>query len=119
MSNRLLKVRDRRIQRTARTRTKLHGTADKPRLSVHISNLHVSAQVIDDDKSVTICAASTVGNKKLSSNMTERAAAIGTEIADLCAKAKIKTAVLDRGPKKYHGRVKALADAAREKGLVL
>ena len=106
-----------KAQRAKRTRAKLHGTADKPRLSVFISNLHVSAQAIDDDASATLASASTIGKTKIPANLTERATLIGTEVAEACKKKKITRVVLDRGNKKYHGRVKALADAAKEKGL--
>jgi large subunit ribosomal protein L18 len=78
--------------------------------------LHVSAQLIDDDKSVTIASATTVG-KKFSGTMTEKAVLIGKEIAVNAKKAKVKKVVFDRNGRIYHGRVKALADAARAGGL--
>ncbi len=102
--------------RANRTRAKIHGTAERPRLSVHISNQHITAQVIDDDKSTTLAYATTVGSK-LTGTKTEKAAAIGKEIADKAKKAKIKTVVFDRGSKLYAGRLSALADAARKEGL--
>lgn len=102
--------------RAARTRAKIHGTAERPRLTVHISNLHVTAQVIDDDKKVTLAYATTVGSK-LTGSKTEKAAAIGKEIAEKAKKAKIKTVVFDRGANAYAGRMSALADAARKEGL--
>ncbi len=102
--------------RANRTRAKIHGTAERPRLSVHISNQHITAQVIDDDKSATLAYATTVGSK-LTGTKTEKAAAIGKEIADKAKKAKIKTVVFDRGSKLYAGRLSALADAARKEGL--
>ncbi len=102
--------------RANRTRAKIHGTAERPRLSVHISNQHITAQVIDDDKSTTLAYATTVGSK-LTDTKTEKAAAIGKEIADKAKKAKIKTVVFDRGSKLYAGRLSALADAARKEGL--
>ena len=102
--------------RANRTRAKIHGTAERPRLSVHISNQHITAQVIDDDKSATLAYATTVGSK-LTGTKTEKAAAIGKEIADKAKKAKIKTVVFDRGAKLYAGRLSALADAARKEGL--
>lgn len=105
-----------RIRRAFRTRAKLHGTAERPRLAVHISHLHVSAQLIDDAGSKTLAAASTVG-KKASGTMTEKAAGIGKDIAAKAKKAGIKQVVFDRGAKQYHGRIKALADAARQEGL--
>ena len=102
--------------RAKRTRAKIHGTAERPRLSVHISNQHITAQIIDDDKSATLAYATTVGSK-ITGTKTEKAAAIGKEIADKAKKAKIKTVVFDRGAKLYAGRLSALADAARKEGL--
>lgn len=102
--------------RANRTRAKIHGTAERPRLTVHMSNLHITAQVIDDDKKSTLAYATTVG-KKLSGNKTEKAAVIGKEIAEKAKKAKVKTVVFDRGSKLYAGRMSALADAARKEGL--
>lgn len=102
--------------RAARTRAKIHGTATRPRLAVHISNLHIIAQVIDDDKKVTLAYATTVGSK-LKGTKTEKAAEIGKEIAEKAKKAKVKTVVFDRGANAYAGRMSALADAARKAGL--
>lgn len=104
------------IFRKKRTRAKIHGTAERPRLTVHISNMHITAQVIDDDKGVTIAYATTVGSKA-SGTKVEKAAKIGKEIAEKAKKAKIKTVVFDRGAKLYAGRMSALADAARKEGL--
>jgi large subunit ribosomal protein L18 len=103
----------RRANRVAAT---VHGTAERPRLAVHISNLHVSAQIVDDDKGVTLAAASTVG-KKSTGTMTEKAAVVGKDIAAKAKKAKVTKVVFDRGARKYHGRVKALAEAVRAEGL--
>lgn len=105
-----------RSLRAHRTRTLLHGTAERPRLSVYISNRQVSAQLIDDDAGSTIAASTSVG-AKASDNLTAKATAVGTDIAKLASKAKIKKVVFDRGAKLYHGRVKALAEAARAGGL--
>ena len=102
--------------RANRTRAKIHGTAERPRLSVHISNLHITAQIIDDDKKITLAYASTIGNK-MNGTKTEKAARIGTEIAKAAKKAKIEKVVFDRGSKLYAGRMSALADAARKEGL--
>lgn len=103
-------------RRTNRVRSQVKGTADRPRLSVKISNLHVSAQIIDDSTSKTIVGYSTAG-KKAKGTKTEKAEVVGTEIAKLAKAKKIKKVVFDRGSKLYHGRVKALADAARKEGL--
>lgn len=102
--------------RKARVRSKVSGTADRPRLTVTISNVHVSAQLIDDVNSVTLAAATTVG-KKVTGTMAEKAAGIGTDIAKKATKAKISRVVFDRNGRAYAGRLKALADAARKEGM--
>ncbi len=104
------------VFRANRTRAKIHGTAERPRLSVHISNQHITAQIINDDESKTLAYVTTVGSK-LTGSKTEKAAEIGKEIATKAKKAKIKTVVFDRGAKLYAGRMAALADAARKEGL--
>lgn len=102
--------------RANRTRAKIHGTAERPRLSVNISNKHIIAQLIDDDNSKTLAYATTVGSK-LKGSKKELAEQIGKEIATSAKKAKIKAVVFDRGAKLYAGRMAALADAARKEGL--
>ena len=102
--------------RKNRTRAKIHGTAQRPRLSVHISNTHVTAQVIDDDKGATLAYATTIGSKQ-KGNKTELAAFVGTEIAKKAKKAKVTSVVFDRGSRLYAGRMSALAEAARKEGL--
>ncbi len=102
--------------RANRTRAKIHGTAERPRLTAHFSNLNVTAQIINDDTSTTLTYATTVG-KKIKGSMTEKATQIGTEIAKLAKKANINKVVFDRGSKLYAGRMSALADAARKEGL--
>ncbi len=104
------------IYRANRTRAKIHGTAERPRLTVNISNLHVTAQIIDDDKKATLVYATTVGSK-IKGTRTEKAAAIGKLIGEKAKKAKITKVVFDRGSKLYAGRMSALADAARKEGL--
>jgi large subunit ribosomal protein L18 len=103
--------------RAHRVRTQTRGTTERPRLSVNVSNLHVSAQVIDDETSKTICAATTVGNKTATGTLSQKAAWVGEQIAKSAKSKKVTKVVFDRGAKKYHGRVKALADAARTAGL--
>lgn len=103
--------------RAKRVRATVSGTTQRPRLSVHVSNNHVSAQIIDDSTSRTLAAASTVGQKTAAGTMTEKAAWVGTEIAKKAKAAKVAKVVFDRKSKLYHGRVKALADAARANGL--
>lgn len=105
-----------KIFRAKRTRAKIHGTAKQPRLTVFISNRHIVAQIIDDDKGVTIAYATTVGSN-LTGTMTEKASKIGTEIAKAAKAKKVKKVVFDRGAKLYAGRLSALADAARKEGL--
>jgi large subunit ribosomal protein L18 len=83
---------------------------------VTISNLHVSAQLIDDVKQQTLASATTVGSK-LTGTLSEKAAAIGAEVAKKAKKAKITKVVLDRNGRQYAGRLKALADAARKEGM--
>ncbi|MBQ6486914.1 50S ribosomal protein L18 [Candidatus Saccharibacteria bacterium] len=105
-----------KVFRANRTRAKIHGTAERPRLSVHFSNLHITAQIIDDDKKVTLAYATTVGTK-MTGTKTEKAAKIGEEIAKKAKAKKVKKVVFDRGSKLYAGRMTALADAARKEGL--
>ncbi|MBR3386353.1 50S ribosomal protein L18 [Candidatus Saccharibacteria bacterium] len=102
--------------RAARTRAKIYGTAERPRLTVHFSNLHITAQIIDDDKKTTLAYATTVGTK-MTGTKTEKAAKIGEEIAKKAKAAKVTKVVFDRGSKLYAGRMSALADAARKEGL--
>ena len=114
--NRLAHKKNLAGRRSNRVRSTIHGTSERPRLSVHVSLMHVSAQVIDDDKKATIAAISTAG-KKIDGNLSAKAEWAGAEIAKKATAAKVKKVVLDRGPKLYHGRVKAFADAARKNGL--
>lgn len=102
--------------RKNRVRANIHGTSLRPRMSVHVSNIHISVQIIDDDRAATIVSATTIG-KDIKGNMADKAAFVGKEIAEKAKKAKVKKVVLDRGAKLYHGRIKALADAARNGGL--
>lgn len=104
------------VFRANRTRAKIHGTAERPRLSVHVSNQNITAQIINDDNGTTLAYATTVGTKTTGS-MTEKASKIGTEIAKSAKKAKIQKVVFDRGSKLYAGRMSALADTARKEGL--
>lgn len=104
-------------RRKYRVRAGITGSATRPRLSVHVSNRHISAQIIDDTTHKTLAQVTTVGQKAAAGTMTERAEWVGNEIAKKAKTAKIKTVVFDRGSRLYHGRVKALADAARAGGL--
>ena len=107
---------DNRALRAARVRAKISGTAERPRLSVTISNKHVSAQLIDDVKQHTVAAVTTVGSKQ-TGTMTEQSAWVGTEIAKKAKKAKISAIVFDRNGRQYAQRLAALADAARKEGM--
>jgi len=101
-------------RRAARVRAKFLGTAEKPRLSVFKSLKHVSAQLIDDEKQITIGSAN---DAKLKGKKIDNAKEVGKQIAKLAADKKIKECVFDRGRFKYHGIIKALAEGAREGGL--
>jgi len=110
---------DMRKERHSRIRENLFGTSNRPRLNVFRSNANITAQIIDDEKGVTLVSASTLEkelNIKNGGNV-EAAKLIGAEIAKRAKKAKIEEVVFDRGGYLYHGRVKALAEAARENGL--
>jgi large subunit ribosomal protein L18 len=111
----------RRKRRQNHVRNRIRKESTLPRLSVHRSCKHISAQLIDDADGKTVAQVSSTA-KDLASAMagktkTERAAVIGAEIAKKATEAGIKSVVFDRGFSKFHGRVKALADAAREGGL--
>ncbi len=102
--------------RKNRVRSKISGTAARPRLSVKISNNNVSAQLIDDVKQHTLVSSSTVGTKQ-AGTITEKASYVGSEIAKKAKKAKITSVVFDRNGHKYAKRLSALAEAARKEGL--
>jgi len=102
--------------RKNRVRSKVTGTTERPRLTVTISNKHVSAQLIDDVAARTLAASTTVGTKQTGS-IAEQAAFVGGEIAKKAKKAKINAVVFDRNGRRYAGRLSALADAARKEGL--
>jgi len=107
----------RQERRSHRVRSKITGTADRPRLSVFRSSKHIYAQLIDDMNGITLAAASTAGKGGKYGGNIKSAVDIGTKLAE-AAKAKgIKQAAFDRGHYRYHGRIKALADAARKGGL--
>jgi large subunit ribosomal protein L18 len=106
-----------RERKHARVRAKVSGTAKCPRLCVFRSNKHIEAQIIDDVKRVTLCASSSVALKLENGSNVEAAKKVGADIASKAKALKIKEVVFDRGGYVYHGRVAALADAAREGGL--
>ena len=105
-----------RSKRHKRVRVHVSGTAERPRLSVFRSLNHLYAQLIDDSSSHTLASVSTV-NLKAKKNGMQEAAQVGKAIADKAKAAGVNTVVFDRGGFLYHGRIKALADAAREAGL--
>lgn len=111
--------RDATRSRHQRVRRKVVGTAERPRLAVFRSNQHIYAQVIDDAQHHTLAAASTVESdlKSASGATCDASTAVGKLVAERAIEKGIKAVVFDRGGNLYHGRVKALADAAREAGL--
>ena len=106
-----------RARRHKRVRGKISGTAERPRLVVFRSNKGISAQLIDDDSGKTLAGASWVGLKSFSGNKTEQAMEVGKTLAAAAKEAGVEACVFDRGGYLYHGRVKALAEGAREGGL--
>ena len=108
-----------RKARHTRVRNKISGTAEVPRLNVFRSNSNIFAQIIDDTKGETLVSASSIDKelKPLNGGNVEAAIKVGKLIAERAKKAKITNVVFDRGGYLYHGRVKALAEAARENGL--
>jgi large subunit ribosomal protein L18 len=113
-----LTKREARERRHRRIRGKVAGTAERPRLAVFRSNRGVFAQLIDDENGRTLAAASWLGlGKKVERSKSEQAAEVGKALAKAAKAAGVETCVFDRGGYLYHGRVKALADGAREGGL--
>ena len=103
--------------RHARVRNKVYGTEECPRLNVFRSNSHIFAQIINDEKGTTLVSSSSVELKIKNGGNVEGAKLVGKDIAEKAKKAGITNVVFDRGGYQYHGRVEALADAARENGL--
>jgi large subunit ribosomal protein L18 len=115
--NDILKKRAQATRRAARTRAKIHGTADRPRMSVYRSQKHISVQLIDDEAGRTLFMSSDVKVKAPGKKPMELAALVGTDAAKAALAGGVKEVIFDRGSYLYHGRVKALAEAAREAGL--
>ncbi|MBR4262271.1 MAG: 50S ribosomal protein L18 [Bacilli bacterium] len=116
----MIKKESRNVMREARhTREAIHGTTAVPRLNVFRSNSNIFAQIIDDEKGVTLVSSSSLDKslKLANGSNVEAAKKVGEDIAKKAIKANIKKVVFDRGGYLYHGRVKALAEAAREQGL--
>ncbi|MBI3810339.1 MAG: 50S ribosomal protein L18 [Nitrospirae bacterium] len=110
-----------RVRRHHRVRLRVYGTPDRPRMNVFRSNAHLYAQVIDDTTGRTLVSASTLdkeikGKVKSGANLAA-AVAVGRLVAERALKANLKAVVFDRGGYRFHGRIKALAEASREKGL--
>ena len=112
--------REGRLRRHARVRRKVEGTASRPRLAVYRSNRHIYAQLIDDGAAATLAAASDAeipGDRTAGPGKTDRAKEVGKLIAGRAKEAGIERVVFDRGGRKFHGRVAAVAEGAREEGL--
>jgi len=113
-----LTVREGRLRRHRRVRAKVRGSVERPRLVVFRSNRGIEAQLVDDDSGRTLASASHLAlAKSFKGDKTAQAEAVGKALAAAAKKAGVDTCVFDRGGYLYHGRVKALADAAREGGL--
>lgn len=107
---------DYRKRRHLRLRNKVHGTAERPRMAVHISNRYIYVQVIDDDAQKTLCSVSSLGGGKCT---VETAKELGTKAAEAAKAKEITQVVFDRGGFTFGSRMRALADSAREAGLNL
>lgn len=103
-------------RRRARVRSRISGTSERPRLTIHVTNKHITAQLVDDTKGVTLGYVTSV-KANMKGTMTEKSAAIGKQVAEIAKKHKIKKVVFDRAGRIYHGRIHALAEAARAEGL--
>ena len=109
---------ERRLKRRRRVRAKVHGTAERPRISVFRSNRGIFAQLVDDDSGRTLAAVNWTEADLRTLKPMEQANAAGKLLAERAKAAGVERAVFDRGGYQYHGRVKALADGAREGGLI-
>jgi large subunit ribosomal protein L18 len=114
--NRLRHNAENRAQRAHRVRANVSGTNERPRLSVHVSNRHAIAQIINDETHQTLAYVTTVSSKA-TGTMSDKMAGLGTDIAKQAKAKKVTNVVFDRGSRLYHGRMSALADAARKGGL--
>lgn len=121
MENRFKKRDVQRARRVLRVRSKVQGTAQKPRMCVCKSNKHISVQLIDDENSLTLASAGTMTNEMKKTELNKKskgsAKAVGEKIAQLAKQKSISTVVFDRGRNKFHGIIAELANAARESGL--
>jgi len=114
-------VRKARMRRHARVRKRVQGTLERPRLTVFRSLKNICAQIVDDSRGRTVCSASSLskeaGSERLNGHKIDMSREVGRSIAEKALKKGIKKVVFDKGGYKYHGRVKALAEAARKAGL--
>ncbi len=106
-----------RVRRQARGRKKIAGTSERPRLVVFRSSRHIQAQVVDDAAGVTLAAASSLELRSAAGDKSTKAKEVGKLVAERAKKAGVEHVVFDRAGNKYHGRIAALADSAREAGL--
>ena len=112
-------LRNKRKKTKRRVRAKISGTGQVPRISLYRTNKHIYAQVIDDEKAVTLCAASDISEKTKGKTKVERAMELGEKIGVLMKDKKVQKAVIDRSYYKYTGRVKAFADSVRKSGITI
>lgn len=112
-------TKKRALRRSARVHYRVRRASGRPRVTVFRSSRHIYAQIIDDNKQVTLATASSLITLELSGNKADKAKAIGKELASKAQKIGVNSVVFDRGRYLYHGRVKALADGLREGGLAL
>jgi len=121
MESNVIKRTQKRIKRAFRVRKKVRGSLERPRLCVVKSNKHITAQLIDDEKGVTLAAVSTMSKEMKAKNLAckskEAAKTLGAMIAQRALEKQVNSVIFDRGPFKYHGIVAELASAAREAGL--
>ncbi len=115
--NRLKRMTRRKRNRANRVRKRIQGTTERPRLSVHRTNMHIYAQMINDIEGRTLCSVSSVSLKLPYGGNTEAADKVGAELGRLAQEQNIGAAGFDRGMNRYHGRIKALADAVRKAGV--
>ena len=113
----MTKINTQKSKRTTRIRKNIKGVSDRPRLSIYRSNAFIYAQIIDDAKGTTLIGVSEKNLCKATGNKTEKAKALGVAMAKEALSKKIKAVVFDKGSYKFHGRVKAFAEGAREGGL--
>ena len=111
------KILHRKKARMTRVRKKIRGTEERPRLTVFRSNRRIYVQIINDDAHKTLCSSSDYDLKKATGTKTEIATQVGAAIAEKAKAAKITKLCFDRGPYRYHGRIKALLEAVREQGI--